>query len=90
MKIKYQFTALVVIALGFFSGSSLLTEFLSDRGFQKFQKGIAFTGYSRQAYASPAAVYPSGIVEVPVAGGALAVVYNLPGNTSLVRTPSHC
>jgi len=62
MKIKYQFTALVVIALGFFSGSSLLTEFLSDRGFQKFQKGIAFTGYSRQAYASPAAVYPSGIL----------------------------
>jgi hypothetical protein len=55
MKIKYHFTALVVIALGFFSGSSLLTEFLSDREFQKFQKGIAFTGYSRQAYASPAA-----------------------------------
>jgi len=38
MKIKYQFTALIVIALGFFPGSSLLTGFLSDREFQNFRK----------------------------------------------------
>jgi hypothetical protein len=55
MKIKYQLAGLVAIVLGFFSGSSLLPGFLSDREFQKFQKGIAFTGYGREAYVSPAA-----------------------------------
>jgi ABC-type phosphate transport system substrate-binding protein len=44
----------------------------------------AFVGLDGRIAKDQLAVFPADTVEVPVAGGALVVVYNLPGNPSLV------
>jgi hypothetical protein len=46
----------------------------------------AFVGLDGRIPDAKKDLFPAGVVEVPVAGGALVVVYNLPGSPAMVRT----